>query len=90
MKYEEPMKIWAMKEIKDVVNYELDNARKGQTTKLNFVCPHMFALVTMYFAFWYKNPQHRLERSFYTMWNLWHTHVPDFKNLTEPTNSSEV
>ena len=40
-----------MKEIKDVVNYELDNARKGQTTKLNFVCPHMFALVTMYFAF---------------------------------------
>ena len=34
MKYEEPMKIWAMKEIKDVVNYELDNARKGQTTKI--------------------------------------------------------
>ena len=56
MKYEEPMKIWAMKEIKDVVNYELDNARKGQTTKLNFVCPHMFALVTLYFAFWYKKP----------------------------------
>ncbi len=90
MRYEEPMKQWAMKEIKEVVTYELDNARKGQNIKLNFVCPHMFALVTMYFAFWYKNPQHRLERSFFTMWNLWHTHVPDFKSLTVPTSHSEV
>ena len=38
MKYEEPMKLWALKEIKDVVTHELENARKGQTTKLNFVC----------------------------------------------------
>ena len=77
MKYEEPMKLWAIKEIKEVVTYELDNARKGQTTRLNFVCPHMFALVTLYFTFWYKNPQHRLERSFFTLWEVMQKHVQE-------------
>jgi len=60
------MKQWAMKEIKEVVTLELDNTRKGHTIQIELLCPEQVSLVAMNLEFWYQNPQHRLERSFFT------------------------
>ena len=69
------MKQWAMKEIKEVVTHELDNARKGHTIKLKLLCPEQVSLVTMNLEFWYNNPQHRLEHSFFTLWEVLQKHA---------------
>ncbi len=79
--HEEPMKQWIMKEIKEVVTQELENARRGHMIQLNFICPELASLVTMYLDFWYKNPEHRLEQSWFTMWNLLNKQIQDHRRL---------
>ena len=69
------MKQWAMKEIKEVVTLELDNTRKGHTIQIELLCPAQVSLVAMNLEFWYQNPQHRLERSFFTLWEVTKKHV---------------
>ena len=71
------MKQWAMKEIKEVVKYELENFKKGHTIKIKLLYPEQVSLVTMNLEFWYQNPQHRLERSFFTLWNVMQKHAQD-------------
>jgi hypothetical protein len=71
------MKQWAMKEIKEVVTLELDNTRKGHTIQIELLCPAQVSLVTMNLEFWYQNPQHRLERSFFTLWEVMKKHVQE-------------
>ena len=69
------MKQWAMKEIKEVVTHELENARKGHTKQLELLCPEQISRVAMNLEFWYNNPQHRLERSFFTLWEVLQKHA---------------
>jgi hypothetical protein len=87
--FEEPMRKWAMQEIKEVIKQELADDKFDQAIDFQIARPFTLTSITMYLNFWYNIERYRSRHLFLRLWNRWNQHFRNIRRLSEPLTSQE-